>query len=61
MLVVAYILVSATVVLGLYSATAPPTPKLAAQAPRHIRTQRPNETPFAGRPQPNLTHINCLS
>jgi hypothetical protein len=59
MFVIAYFLVSATIVLGLYSATARPTPKLSAQTPRHVRAQRADAIRSAT--QPNLTHVNCLS
>ncbi len=62
MFVVAYVLVSATIALGLYSATSRPTPKMSADVhSSHVRTQQTDRTRPATRPQPNLTHINCLS
>jgi hypothetical protein len=62
MFVVAYLIVSATIALGLYSATSRPTPKISAEVhSRHVRTQQTGRARFATGPQPNMTHINCLS
>jgi hypothetical protein len=60
MFVVAYLLVSATIALGLYSATSRPTPKIPTEArSRHVRTYQTDRTPCATRPQPTLTHITA--
>jgi hypothetical protein len=62
MFVLIYFLVSGTILLSLHSATSRPTPSAVDDVlSRSRRTAKLDRIAFATRPQPHMTHSNCLS